>query len=95
MIRLFVTVPGWHCQAKRYKLAINNFLSFRPLLDVINTPSYKLVKGISRNKYSSFFLSPLFTNEFTVRNALAFATEISKTDSNYTMAGLDLERFLI
>ena len=46
MIRLLVAVPGWHCQAKRYKLAINNFLSFRPLLDVINTPSYKLVKLI-------------------------------------------------
>ena len=61
------------------RIVINNCLSFRPILDAINTPSYKLAK---------FFvpvLSPLTINEYTVKHFFRFDKEITKTGCNYVM----------
>ena len=67
-------------QAKVHKPVINNFPSLRPILDAINTASYKL---------ANFFvpiLSPLTISNNTVEDYFAFAKEIIKTDCNYVMA---------
>ena len=78
--------PGILCgQAKVHKLVINNCPSFRPILDVINTPSHKLTKFLVP------ILSPLAIKEYTVKDSFAFAKEIAKTDYNYVMASLDVE----
>ena len=72
-------------QAKVQKTVINNCPSFRPILDAINTTSYKLAK------FFVTVLSPLSINEYTVNNSFAFAKEITKTNCNYLMAILDVE----
>ena len=74
-------------QAKVHKAVINNCSSFRPILDAINSPSYKLTKFLVP------ILSPLAINEYTVKDSFAFAKEITKTDYNYVMASLDVENF--
>ena len=66
-------------QAKGNKPVINNCPSFRPILDAINTPSYKLAKFLVP------ILFPLPTNEF------AFAKEFTRTDCSYFMATIDVE----
>ena len=48
-------------QAKVYKPVINNCSSFRPILDAINTPSYKLAKLVASILY------PLTINKYTDR----------------------------
>ena len=63
-------------QAKVCKPVINNCPSFRPILDAINTPSYKLEILVP-------ILSPLAINEYTVKDSFAFAKEIAKTVCNY------------
>ena len=69
-----------------YSLVVNgDKIGTRPIIDAINTPSYKLAK---------FFvpiLSPLVINEYTVKHSFAFAKKITKTDYNYIMASLDVE----
>ena len=47
-------------QAKIHNPVINNCPSFRPTLDAINTPSYKLAKFLVS------ILSPLTVNEYIV-----------------------------
>ena len=74
-------------QAKVHKAVINNCPSFRPILDGINSPSYKLTKFLVP------ILSPLAINEYAVKDSFAFAKEITKTDYNYVMASLDVENF--
>ena len=66
-----------YIQAKIHKPVIDNCPSFRPILDAINTPSYKLVKFLVP------ILSPLAINEYTVKDSFAYAKEITKTDCNY------------
>ena len=58
-------------QAKVRKPVINNWSSFRPILDAINTPSYKLAKFLAP------ILSPSAINEYTVEDSFAFAKEIT------------------
>ena len=70
-------------QAKVQKPVINNGPSFRPIIDTLNTPPYKLAKFIVS------ILSPLAINEYTVKDSFVFAKEITKTDCNYVMASLD------
>ena len=72
-------------QAKVHKPVISNCPFFRPVLDAINTPSYRLAK------FRVPILSPLGINECTVKDSFAFAKEITKTDCNYVMASLDVE----
>ena len=54
-------------QAKVQKPVINNCPSSSPILDAINTPSYKLAKFLLP------ILSPLTINEYTVKDSFAFA----------------------
>ena len=51
----------------------------------MNTPTYLLAK------YLNPILSPLTTNEFTVKNFFDFAKEVVNHDHNLYMAGLDVE----
>ena len=66
-------------QAKVHKPVINNFPSFRPILDAINLPSYKLAKFLVP------ILSVLTINEYTIKDTFEFANEISKTDCKCLM----------
>ena len=50
-------------QAKVHKPVINNCPSFRPTLDAINTPSYKLAKFIVP------ILSPMVIDEYTAKDS--------------------------
>ena len=54
-------------------------------LDPVNTPTYLLAK------YLNPILSPLTTNEFTVKNSFDFAEEVVNYDHNLYMASLDVE----
>ena len=58
---------------------------FRPILSAINTPGYNLAKFLIP------ILEPLTQNEFTVKDSLSFAKEITKYDSSLFMASLDVE----
>ena len=72
-------------QAKVHRPAIYNCPSFRPLLDAITTPLYKLAKFLVP------ILSPLTMNKYPVKDSFALAKEITKADCNYIMASLDVE----
>ena len=65
-----------YSQSKVQKPIINNSPSFRPILDDINIPSYKLAK------YLVSILSPLTINTYTVKDTFNFAKETTKTDCN-------------
>ena len=52
------------------KTIVSDTPKFRPILSVINTPTYLLAK------YLNPILSPLTTNEFTVKNYFDFAEEV-------------------
>ena len=58
-------------QAKVHKPVINNCPSFRPTLDAINTPSYKLAKFIVP------ILSPMVIDEYTAKDSFVFAKGIT------------------
>ena len=70
---------------KIHKTVVNNTPKFRPILPAINTPTYLLAK------YLNPILSPLTTNEFTVRNSFDFAKEVVNYDHIFYMASLDVE----
>ena len=72
-------------QAKVHRPVIFNCPPFRPLLDAITTPLYKLAKFLVP------ILSPLTMNEYPVKDSFALAKEITKADCNYIMASLDVE----
>ena len=77
--------PGiLYSQAKVHKPVINNCSSFRPILDAITAPWYKLAKFLVP------ILCPLAINEYTVKDSFAFAKEITKANYNYVMASLDV-----
>ena len=76
-------------QAKVHKPVINNCPSFRPIIDAINTPSYKLAKILMP------ILFPLTIDEHTLKDSFEFAKEITRTYSNYAMANLDVESLFI
>ena len=70
---------------KVHKAVVNNTPKFRPILSGINTPTYLLAK------YLNPILSPLTTNEFTVKNSFNFAEEVGNYDHNPYMASVDVE----
>ena len=70
---------------KVHKTVVNNTPKFRPILSAINTPTYSLAK------YLNPILSPLTTNEFTVKNSFDFAKEVVSYDHSIYMASLDVE----
>ena len=80
------TMPGiLYGNPKVHKTVVNNTPKFRPILSAINTPTYLLAK------YLNPILSPLTTNEFTVKNSFDFAEEVVNYDHNLYMASLDVE----
>ena len=83
-------MPSWNyilcSNPKVYKTVANNNPKFRPILSAINTPTYLLLP-----KYLNPRLSPLTTNEFTVKNYFDFAEEVVSYDHNLHIASLDLE----
>ena len=64
--------PAFYMVILKYihKTVANNTPKFRPILSAINTPTYLLAK------YLNPILSPLMTNEFTVKNPFDFAEEV-------------------
>ena len=60
-------------------------LRFRPILLAVNTLTYSLAKFLNP------ILSPLTTNEFTVKNSFDFVEEVVNYDHNLYMASLDVE----
>ena len=77
------TMPGiLYGNPKVHKTVVNNTPKFRPILSAINTPTYSLAK------YLNPILSPLTTNEFTVKNSFDFAEEVVNYDHNLYMASL-------
>ena len=80
------TMPGiLYGNPKVHKTVVNNTPKFRPILSAINTPTYSLAK------YLNPILSPLTTNEFTVKNSFDFAEEVVNYDHNLYTASLDPE----
>ena len=57
----------------------------RPIFSAINTLAYKLAKSLVP------ILSPLTSNDYTVKNAFSFVEEIANFDSSLFMASLDFK----
>ena len=70
---------------KVHKTVVNNTPNFTPILSATNRPTYSLAKLLNP------ILSPLTTNEFTVKNSFDFAEEVVNYDHNLYMASLDVE----
>ena len=80
------TTPGIvYGNPKVHKTVVNNTPKFRPILSAVNTPTNSLAKFLNP------ILSPLTTNEFTVKNSFDFAEEVVNYDHNLYMASLDVE----
>ena len=77
--------PRFYMVILRYIKVANNTPKFRLILSAINTPPYWLAK------YLNPILSPLTTNEFTVKNSFDFAEEVVHYDHNLYMASLDVD----
>ena len=59
--------------------------SFRPILSAINTPSYKLAKFLVP------LLTPLTSNDYTIKDSFSFAEEVSSFDCAHYMTSFDIE----
>ena len=70
---------------KVHKMVVNHTPKFGPILSAINTPTYSLAK------YLNPILSPLTTNEFTVKNYFEFSEEVVNYDHNLFMASQNVE----
>ena len=71
--------------AKVHKPVTDRCPSLRPILSAINTPSYKLAKFLVP------LLTPLTSNDFTIKDSVSFAEEVSSLDSAYYMTSFDIE----
>ena len=80
------TTPGiLYGNPKVHKTVVSNTPKFRPILSAVNTPTYSLAKFLHP------ILSPLTTNEFTVKNSFDFPEEVVIYDHNLYMTSLDAE----
>ena len=80
------TTPGiLYGNSKVHKTVVNNTPRFQRILSAINASTYLLAQ------YLSPILSPLTTNEFTVKNSFDFAEQVVKYDHNLYMTSLDVE----
>ena len=71
MLKTSRTRPGiMYGSCKVHKTSVGNCPSFRPILSALNTLTYKLAKFLVP------ILTPLTTNEFTVKDSFHFAEEI-------------------
>ena len=71
--------------AKVHKPVITQCPSLRPILSAINTPSYKLAK------FLVLLLTPLTSNDFTIKDSISFAEEVSSFDCAHYMTSFDIE----
>ena len=71
--------------AKVHKITTDDLPSFRPILSVIGTPTYKLAKFLVPT------LELLTTNEYTIKDSFTFAEELQSFDSKLVMASFDTE----
>ena len=71
--------------AKVYKPVINRCLSLQPIISATNTPSYKLAKFLIP------LLTPLTSNDFTIKDSFSFAKDVSSFDCAHYMNNFDIE----
>ena len=71
--------------AKVCKIVTDGVPSFRPILSVIRTPTYKLAKSFIPMQ------EPLTTNEYTIKDSFTFAEELQSFDSKLVMASFDIK----
>ena len=71
--------------AKVHKPLINGLTPFRPILAVIDAPTYKLAKFLVP------VLSDITQNQFTVKDSFPFVDEILTQNSDFYMANLDVD----
>ena len=71
--------------AKVHKPVTNRCPSLRPILSAINTPSYKLAKFLVP------LLTPLTSNDSTIKDSFSFAEEVFSFDCAYYMTSFDME----
>ena len=78
--------PGILCgMAKVHKPVTDRCPSLRPILSAINTPSYKLAKFLVP------LLTPLTSNDFTIKDSFSFAEEVSSFDCAHYITSFDIE----
>ena len=78
--------PGiLHGMAKVHQPVINPCPSLRPISSAMNTPSYKLAKFLVQ------LLTPLTSNNFTIKDSFSFAEEVSSFDCAHYMTSFDIE----
>ena len=70
--------------AKVHRTAINRFPSLRPILSSINWPSYKLAK------FPVPLLTPLASNNFTIKDSFSFVEEVSSFDCAHYITNFDI-----
>ena len=71
--------------AKVHKLVTDRCPALQPILSAINTPSYKLAKFLVP------LLTPLTSNDFTIKDSFSFAEEVSSFNCAYYMTSFDIE----
>ena len=80
------TRPGTMYQLyKVHKQEVDGFPPFRPILLVLQTPIYNLVKLLVP------ILDTLTKNEYTVKDSFHFAEEICEQDPSLSMGSLDID----
>ena len=70
---------------KVHKSVTDRCPSLRSIVSAINTPSYKLAKFLVP------LLTPLTSNDFTIKDSFSFAEEVSSFDCAYYMTSFDIE----
>ena len=71
--------------AKVHKIVTDSLTSFRTILLVIDTLTYKLAK------FLVLMLEPLATSEYTIKDSFTLAEELQSFDSKPVMTSFDIE----
>ena len=70
---------------KVHKQEVDGFAIFRPILSVLQTPTYSIAKFLLP------ILDPLTKNEYTVKDSFHFVEEICEQDPSLSMGSLDVD----
>ena len=73
---------------KVHKTVVNNIPKYRPISSAINAPTYLLAKWLNH------ILSPLTTNELTIKSLLILLKKLSITIITFTWLALMLSRYV-
>ena len=71
--------------AKIHKDLINGIPKFRPIISQIGSPTYNLAKFLTK------YITPLTSNEYTIKDSFEFSSNISSQDHSLFMASLDVD----